>query len=257
MKRRGLLLGGLALAGAETGMAPIDYGRSFLQGKWTENRVRFWVESRTRIVDPQRGTPIDYVQCGSCKSENTFAERDLFHKDNYDFLPIFGPEDGVIFRRKAWGNGDYRQVRKAAEMWSGQVYKLVRPRKTRLLRTNREIRAATDAGVPIVAQTEIADAGTGLRAIVEYPVKTMNIHDGRDLYQVDTGPVALPDLTRRYARPAESLRLAFVAFNGPGSADFVIEAPTGILDGGREVARVHHYSELKSVAAVNRLFACE
>jgi hypothetical protein len=30
-----------ALAGAEAGMAPIDYGRSFLQGRWVENRVRF------------------------------------------------------------------------------------------------------------------------------------------------------------------------------------------------------------------------
>ena len=43
-----------------------------------------------------------------------------------------------------------------------------------------------------------------MSAILEYPVKTMNIHDGRDLYQVGTGPVAFPDLTRRYARPAGS-----------------------------------------------------
>ena len=260
MRRRDLLLAAAAgggLAGAGAGMEPIDYGRSFLQGKWTENRVRFWIESRTRIVDTGRGVTLDYLQCGSCKSENTFAEKDLFHKDNYDFLPIFGPEDGVIFRRKAWGNPDYRQVRKAAEMWSGQVYKLVRPRKIRLLRTNREIRAATDAGTPIVAQTEINDAGTGLRAILEFPVKTMNIHDGRDLYQVDSGPVAFADLTQRYGRPAEALQLAYVAFNGPGSADFVIEAPTPIAAGGREVARVHHYSQLKSLPAVNRLFACE
>jgi hypothetical protein len=48
-----------ALAGAEAGMGPIDYGRSFLQGKWAENRVRFWVESRTRVVDPQRPAPIE------------------------------------------------------------------------------------------------------------------------------------------------------------------------------------------------------
>jgi len=31
---------------------------------------------------------MDYYQCASCKSENTFAERDLFQKDNYDFLPV-------------------------------------------------------------------------------------------------------------------------------------------------------------------------
>ncbi|MBL8176894.1 MAG: hypothetical protein JNK48_19630 [Bryobacterales bacterium] len=238
-------------------LEPLDYGRSFLQGKWAENRVRFWVESRTRIIDGQGSGPVDYYQCASCKSENTFASKDLFHKDNYDFLPIFGPEDGVIFRRKAWLNSDYRQVRKASEMWEGQEYKLVRPKAARLLRTNREIREATHAGAPIVAQTEISDAETGLRAILEFPVKTMNIHDKRDMYQVDSGPVGFPDLRRRYRRRGESLSLAFVAFNSGGSADFVIEAPTPITENGREVSRVYHYSRLESRATVNRLYACE
>ena len=261
MKRRGLLNAALGssviarkvLAAAPVTLEPIDYGRSFLQGKWAENRVRFWIESRTRIIDPESAAPIDYHQCASCKSENTFAPKDLFHKDNYDFLPIFGPVDGVIFRRKAWLNPDYRQIKKSAEMWEGQVYKQVRPRAVRLLRSNREIREATHSGVPIVAQTEITDSRTRLRAIIEFPVKTMNIHDGRDLYQVDSGPVAFPDLSRRYTRPAESLSLAFVAFNAPGSADFVVEEPTAIPDAGR----VHHYSRLQSLPAVNRLFACE
>jgi len=268
MKRRRLLNKGLAAAivaggsgkgsaAAPAPMEPLDCGRSFLQGKWAENRVRFWIESRTRIIDPESSVPIDYHQCASCKSENTFAPKAPFHKDNYDFPPIFGPEDGAIFRRKAWLNADYRQVRKAAEMWEGQVYKLARPRAARLLRSNREIREATHSGVPIVAQTEISDPRTRLRAIIEFPVKTMNIHDQRDLYQVDSGPVAFPDLSRRFARPAESLSLAFVAFNAPGSADFVIEGPTPISEAGREVARVFHHSRLESLPAANRLFACE
>ncbi len=73
-------------------MIPLDYGRSFLIGRAPANEVRFWVESRTRLIDAERGTSEDYLQVGSCKSENTFAERDLFHADNYDFLPVFGPE---------------------------------------------------------------------------------------------------------------------------------------------------------------------
>ncbi|MBM3725241.1 MAG: hypothetical protein FJW40_07445 [Acidobacteria bacterium] len=267
MHRRQLLHTSLAAAipaatpargkAAPSGLQPIDYGRSFLQGKWAENRVRFWVESRTRIFPPDGAAPIDYHQCASCKSENTFAPKDLFHQDNYDFLPIFGPDDGVIFRRKAWLNPNYKQVRPASELWGGQLYKLVPPRRVRLLRSNREIRQATHAGLPIVAQTEIANPETRLRAIIEFPVKTMNIHDTRDLYQVDSGPVAFPDLSRRYPHPAEALSLAFVAFNAPGFADFVIEAPAPVSESGREVTRVHHYSRLESLPAANRLFACE
>ena len=142
-------------------------------------------------------------------------------------------------------------------MWEGQTYKLVKPRAVRLLRSNREIRDATHSGVPIVAQTEISDPRSGLRAIIEFPVKTMNIHDKRDLYQVDTGPIAFPDLSRLFDRPAESLSLAFIAFNAPKSADFVIESPTPISEAGREVTRVHHYSKLRNLPAINRLYACQ
>ena len=194
----------------------LDYRHSYVCGTSPVNSLRLWIESRVTVTDDRSGRSIDYYQCASCKSENTFAPQDLFHKNNYDFLPIFGPEDGVIFRRRASLNADYRQIRQAADMWAGQTYRLVRPRKLRLLRSPREIRAATHAGVPLVAQTEISDPQTRLRAILEFPVKTMNIHDERDLYQVDSGPVAFPDLTQRPARMAESLHLAFVAFNAPG-----------------------------------------
>jgi len=237
------------------GMEPIDYARSFLIGKWPGNRVRFWVESRTRVIDERAGRHEDFYQCASCKAESTFATKDLFTPDNYDFLPVFGPEDGVIFRRKAWLNPNYRTVKKAAEMWEGQTYKVRTPGACRLLATNADIRRASHDAIPIVAQTEIADAATGLRAIIEFPVKTLNVHDERDLYQVDTGPVAFPDLSRRLASFAESLSLAFVAFNVPGFADFVIEDVTPIKESDREVTKVHHYSRLLSLPAKNRLYA--
>lgn len=238
-------------------MPVIDYSRSFLQGKWAENRVRFWIESRTRILDEKSGHSEDFYQCASCKSEDTFAKRNLFYKNNYDFLPIFGPADGVIFRRTAHLNSRYREIKKSAEMWQGQDYRIRRPASSRLLDSNAAIRKATHDGLILVAQTEFSDPRTGLRAILEYPVKTMNIHDAKDLYQVDTGPVAFPDLSKREERWAASLSLAFVAFNAPDFADFVIEDVTPVLEGGRELARVHHYSKLVTVPAVNRLFACE
>ena len=106
-------------------MTPLDYARSFLIGKWPGNEVRFWVESRTRVIDERSGRTEDFIQCASCKSEDTFAPHDLFYEDNYDFLPIFGPEFGLIFRRKAGLNANYRSCPKTEDMWGGQVYHLV------------------------------------------------------------------------------------------------------------------------------------
>ncbi len=235
-------------------MNPLDYGRSFVIGNGPENEVRFWVESRTRLIDDVAGTEEDYLQCASCKSEATFAARDLFQDDNYDFLPVFGPIWGVVFRRKAYLNQGYRETRLAQGWWNGQRTDLVEG-AARELETNAVIREAIYNNERIVAQTEIKDSTSGLRAIIESPVKTMNTNREQDMYQVDTGPVLLPDL-KRNERSVDGLRLAFVAFNVPHFADFVVEVPTAIGNAptGTEV---HHYSERISLAATNRLYAVD
>ena len=236
-------------------MEPIDYGLSFIQGKGAKNSVRFWIESRTRIIDESSGSSADYYQCGSCKSEDTFPDKDLFKSPNYDFLPIFGPEYGIVFCRDAFYDPPYsRSTKKAEELFEGQRYKLREATSARKLKTNEEIRKATNDFLPLIAQTEIRNEQTGLRAIIEYPVKTMNICDSDDVYQVDTGPVALPDLTKRYERMIDSISLAFVAFNAPHFADFVIEHPTPIIREGKEIYKPLHYSKLLSLEAKNALF---
>lgn len=238
-------------------MQLIDYTRSFVHGTAPSNRVRFVVESRTRIIDDREGQHRDYVVCASCKSEDTFADRDLFYEDNYDFLPIFGPEQTLVFRSRAYLHDDYRTTYAVEDLWDGPQYALVAPQSVTRLATNAAIRQATHKDLLLIAQTEWYDTDTGLRAIVEYPVKTMNIHDERDLCQVDTGPVAYADLSTRPAQLIDTLHLAFVAFNRTGLADFILEAPVPVLENGREVTRVPHYSRRISVNAENRLFAVE
>ena len=93
-----------------------------------------------------------------------------------------------------------------------------------------------------------------MRAIIECPVKTMNADPDRGVYQVDTGPVLYPDLSRRYERKIEALRLAFVAFNAPGFADFVIEQPTEIREDEEVICKVHHYSGIVSRPSKNTIW---
>ena len=232
----------------------IDYGRSFIHGRAAWNRARFWVESRTRVIDERAGTGEDYYQCGACKSEDTFAEKGLFVEDNYDFTPIFGPSHGVIFRRHARKTDGYRQVCASKDMWEGQEYRIVEGSPVRELPTTEAVRAATHAALPIVARTEIADAGAGLRAIIECPVKTMNVHDEKDMYQVDTGPVAFPDLAEWRGRGVDSMGLAFLAFNAPDCAYFVIEAPTDIAPPGSRPCMMYHYSDIRTLPSANTLY---
>lgn len=235
--------------------AILDFGMSFVCNQASFNSVQFWIERRTTVIDQRQETVAQYYQCGSCKSENTFAQQDLFAQDNYDFLPILGGSTWLIFRRPCRISDNYRQV--VEKLWGEAELKLRYAKRARVLEGFEAVRSASAAGLPIVAQTEIWNEQTKLRAIIEYPVKTMNVSLDKSMYQVDTGPVALPDLDRRYEPPIDALRLAFVAFNAANFADFVVEQPTPVVESGRQLAQVYHYSNPFSLPAKNRLYAVE
>jgi len=236
----------------------LDYALSFVCNPSPANAVRFWIESRTIIIDEETGGVTEFFQCASCKSEHTFSERDLFQDDNYDFLPIFGgrdAEDLLIFRRPARLSERYRIVSKSEDVWGKPILKLRPGKPVRVLDTWEKIRRATASGIPIVTRTEISNPDTRLRAIIECPVKTMNISLERQMYQVDTGPVAFPDLASRPDPLIESLSLAFVAFNAPEFADFVIEQPTPVMEDTKELCKIYHYGNPISLAAKNTVMA--
>ena len=235
-------------------MIPLDYGRSFICHEAPENSVRFWIESRTRILDEKRGSFTDYYQCGSCKSEDTFAETNLLKEENYDFLPIFGDGQILIFRRHAFVGQRYRNITSSEDiLWGPPRLVLKQADRVKELVGYDQIHQATAAATPIVTHTDLWNSEQGLRAIIECPTKTMNINQSKRVYQVDTGPVAYPDLSRRHDPEIGALSLAFVVFNAAGFADFVVEQPTP-LEKDPENCQVFHYSQPFSKTAKNRLF---
>ena len=231
-------------------MRPLDYGRSFVLGTGADNEVRVWVESRTRITDEKNGASEEYIQTGSCKSEEVFVTEGLFKEPNYDFMAVFGPDDSIIFRRLAETHAHYRSCVPSKEFFGGQKYHLIEGGDAVGLEDGAAICAATYDCLPLVAQTEIWNDDTGLRAVIEYPVKSMNTHRERSAYQVDTGPVAFPDLSVRHDRYADGISLGFIAFNAFNFADFVLEVPTRVGD-----AEIHHFSQVFTLPTKNRLFS--
>ena len=236
-------------------MAPLDYGRSFVCNTLAANAVRFWVESRTRLIDVEQGTQTDFLQCGSCKSEETFAEQGLFKEDNYDFLPILGDGEWLVFRRTVGLSEHYRTVHPVESMWGAPTLKLREVTNGTVLDSWDQLRDATAEAIPIVTQTEIWSPDEKLRAIIECPTKTMNVDLDGKRYQVDTGPVAYPDLTKDYPAHIDRLQLAFVAFNAPHFADWVVEQPTRVNPDGPDTTETYHYAQPFSLPAKNRVIA--
>ena len=88
-------------------------------------------------------------------------------------------------------------------------------------------------------------------------MKKINIEPEKKLYQIDTGPIGLPDLSQRDEPRVDCLKLAFVAFNAPHFADFVVEQPTPVIEDEQERCQVFHYSNPISLSAKNLLIALD
>ena len=96
-----------------------------------------------------------------------------------------------------------------------------------------------------MAQTDYDDGH--FHVCIQHPVKTMSANERDNIYQTDTGPIIVPDLSperlARANRRIEVFDLAFSAFNCPEWAEFVICAPTAVT----EQISVDHYSEFRRI----------
>ena len=129
--------------------------------------------------------------------------------------------------------------------------------KGRVLGTPDEIFEALDAGKLMLGQTELRNPETGRTAVIEYPIKTINWHRDQKIWQVDTGPLLLPDLSVPAEEWSATIQLAYIVFNVPEWADFVVEQITPITEGEQEVAQVYHYSGIVHKDCRNVLIAMD
>ena len=229
----------------------------------TLNRVRMPIEAVAMLTNQTTGERWRYVLGAECRTEQVWVKRDVWHDPNASMCVIAGEKHWVI--EKHWARADYeatlyppklgaqpeRQLVDSHDAFAEAAIDVAQVRAVELADTDA-IMAALAGRTTLVARTEYA--ASGYAVALEYPVKTSNYSERERYYQVDTGPVLFPGVTgigAEGANPILSCRLAFVAHNEPGWAEFLVCVPTPVA----ENLRVHHYSQSVRVEnAHNRLF---
>ena len=231
-------------------MKNCDFSQSFITFviKNRSNNARIQVEARCEMLDQKTGESEDYYLVASCKSEDTYGKGCLFLVPNYDFCMVYSSTDFMIIRTHANverdnttigdNRGYFLDVNFHIQMTGAEV-----------LESNEEIVQATLANRILNGRTEITDEAGRYRATLEFPIKTMNVNGISNAYQVDTGPIPLPDFTSSKERMVERFQLAFVAYNRADEAYFVIQEPTPIAANSSQ--KVSHYSKVVRADARN------
>ncbi|MBI2825517.1 MAG: hypothetical protein HYX69_12610 [Planctomycetia bacterium] len=218
--------------------------------------VRINIESRCVVTHRPTGKSRTYVLGASCKTERVGAARDCWLEPNADFCLIASEQEFLILKSFATndvrvmshpasqGVQPQRQSGACREAWCDFATQL-RPARGQDLGSIEAIVAAIRGDRPICAQTQYDDGD--YHVAIDYPIKTINYSERERVYQVDTGPIPLPDLSTQrlnaVERQVDCFDLAFVAFNSPAWAEAIVNVPTPAGNG----VSVNHYSRTRRI----------
>jgi hypothetical protein len=125
---------------------------------------------------------------------------------------------------------------------------------TQPLTTDEQVVQATLKNLFLMARTHVEHNDPHLSAVIEYPVKTMNVCEKTTRFQVDTGPLLWPEFASKESLAVQRFALAFICYNTYADGEAVLRVPTPILVDGRSVSQAWHYSKIVPIKARHELF---
>jgi hypothetical protein len=222
------------------------------------NKARIQLEALIDVVNEATGASERFVLIAPCRTEWVYADEGLFQLPSNEYRFIFSLREMRSVGRGLTVTGEPSRAALVSGFFRSLRIDVRTFARSRLLRTPSEINAASEANLPLVGRTEIRDPQRKERYVIEYPIKTMNFRPEAGSYQVDTGPLLVADSKSTAASVIERLEMAHIAYNHNrlDRAEFILRRPTSIPDkGGREVARVLHYTDVQAFPAVTQIFA--
>jgi hypothetical protein len=255
----------------------IDFSRSFLWWRididkvppgtitvpppYALNNARMPLDCLCTITAPDGHPTRRFALGASCKTEAVGAPADIWPQPNADFIQVLS-DDGealgiktyetahkeIAFHLSDRGMQPERQVCRVADVFESARTDVLRVAAD-VLTTAQDAVQAIMANRRLVARTSFED--NGHRVALDYPVKTVNANERDVIFQPDTGPVLLPDVSLPAERWIEGLQLAFIAFNTFEWAELLVREPVPVGDG----VSTWHYTTPRRIDSVNEVFA--
>jgi len=259
-------------------MKMYDFGRSFVtfgldfsrkpprtvshKPPYSVNTARLQIACACEIEGPRTNGKRTYVLSESCKTEIVGPQADIFTDPNADMCMVACEEEfmvvkswarrdmGVMLEPASLGPQPERQAESVEDVFTEFGIHL-HPVSGRVLDRIEDVVERTVRNALLFARIEYEE--NGYRVRIDHPVKTMNVNGVNRIYQTDTGPLILPDLSEsrlgKTNRFIEVFDHAFGAFNSADWAEFVINVPTELTD---EIS-VNHYSRSRRVEGTRNM----
>ncbi len=257
----------------------IDFARSFLWWRVDVNRVppgtitvpppypvnnaRMPLDCLCTVTSPvatgQRSR--QFALGSSCKTEAVGASQDIWPQPNADFVQVLS-DDGEALGIKTYAAADQQMPLHLSELGMQadrqvcRVEDVFESARTEICQVPAQQLSMPTGVVEAILDNQRLTARTTWQEqdhtiTLDYPVKTVNANEVDDVFQPDTGPVRVPDVSRPLERCIEGLQLAFIAFNQSTWAELLLRDRVPVAG---EV-HVWHYARARRIDCVNEVFA--
>jgi len=246
----------------------IDFGRSFLRFSTTRvnHTPRLQVDAACALVGPDGERRTFYLTC-PCICENMYVESGLIQEPVAEFVLVARPrEEFMVLKRHADAAHDVRSPHRFNDVMpthGGLGARLVeldvdlgRFDAVKPIRDYRSFREAMLANRPMIGRTTYRDADGKSEAILEYPMRTGNVANDREAWQVDAGPVLIPTDPRSDGLEVERFRRAFLVYNRWDKAEAAVSRCVSLTEDPAG-PRTEHYNDVIQLTCRNDLFAAE
>jgi hypothetical protein len=231
-------------------MNAIDFANSYMT--WLPhdagNIARIQLDAACTLLDEKTGMTQQFYLIAPCRAERMYLDTPLFQIPNYEFCGIWSADEFLIIRTAWVSERDNRQYGLGRERWREIRLDIRTFGNTEVLPDAAAIVQATLANKALTARTELYSAATGQRALLEYPIKTMNLMETPPRFQVDTGPLILPDFQATVSHVIECFEMAHVVYHGMDKAEFILRKPA-------PGSATTDYSSVQIMAAHNEILA--
>lgn len=250
-------------------MNDYDFARSFLQFRSlrVNHTPRLQLDASCRLRG-EYGRTRQFVLTCPCIGENMYVPSGLIHDPPFEFLMVAEHQsEYAIIRKHADADRDVSETHRFAEAMatvSGTPAKIVtldvffaRYPRMRPITTYDAFRAALLENLPLNGRTTYRGEDGKTEVVLEYPAKVTNVGHDRPVWQVDTGPVIVPDLSAPEPLLSGRFRLAYLVFNAWDRVELARRRRTAIGSSPGPSAATAHFSELAGLTVTNELFCAE
>lgn len=222
------------------------------------NMARIQLDALIDVIAKETSESERFVLIAPCRTEWVYAEDRLFQLPSREYRNIYSLTEQRSMGRGITYDGERSHGRPVSGDFRSLKIDVQTFRRTRVLRTPEEIVNATADNIPLVGRTEIDDPAGKHRYVLQYPIKTMNFQPKTNSFQVDTGPILVPDFKIEGDRVIDRLEMAHIAYNRLDRAEFILCRPTPIEDeAGKALCQVLHYSEVREDPALTQILTGE